>query len=1279
MMVKLGRRALLRALCVTLFALTLVILGTLSSELAYAATVRYATPGGLTSGACDSWANACDLQRALTVALSGDEIWVQQGTHTPTTGTDRTATFRLKNGVALYGGFVGTETLRTQRNWVTNVTTLSGEIGAPGISDNSYHIVTGTDFGSTGSLNSTAILDGFTISGGNANGDSNLNYDIGGGLCNCGNTYGKSASPTVRNIIFSNNAASYAGGALFNWYGSSPTLTNVTFSNNTAVSLGGAMDNYRQANPTLTNVTFMDNTTNGWGGALSARGAGGAIEGSNPTLINVTFTRNSAWEGGAIHHEENSNPVLTNVTLVNNSARNAGGAISNINTGTPGDYSGFAYVRNSIVWGNTAPTSPQIQNDPSDSARVIYSDVQGGYAGTGNISTDPLLGVLGNYGGATQTIPILAGSPAIDTASDSVCPATDQRGVLRPQGAHCDMGAYEFIPQIFKLAPSPITYTIGATITYDIRINLAEGVTQNLVVTDTLPSVPAGGLVYVSHQVITTAAASNGHLIADFNGTVTPSPIFTNSSPTLLFDFGSPTTPTDNDPTNKAFLLRLVVRVADVPGNQAGSTLTNSAALRYTGADNVSGGSQVVTVVEPKMEIGKTITPNRAAANDTVTFTLVVTNSGTSAAYDVIVGDPLSNNYFTAITEGTTPTGFTFGKVPGPTTTTVQYTNGTLAAGDSATFTFNAALTAGAPPDLVIANTASITQAKTLPAGIPNARNEPTVSASATLTVTVPDLAVTKTDGVNRALPGQTLVYTITVSNIGGRDATGVVLTDTISAYTTFVSASGSYSRNGNTLTWSAFDLGSGLSTTRWVTVTVTSPLSPNVLSITNTARAADDGAHGADPTPADDIASDTDPTFYRDYFPWISRMAPPTPTPTPTRTSTPTPSITPTPTPTRVMIAPQGMVSDLANDHLYLVSNGDGSVDIFKESTLTNNALPLKKVAVGRGPFGIGLINNKVYVANYGSDTVSVIDVASMNKTKDIALGTCGRNGQNGGQPAHLAVDSNNNMVYVALHASARVAVIDSTADTLAQCIPVTSDGANFGGTFGIAVDAYSSSVFVGNRDTFDLWRIDDQTHAASRVKNFAADGNGGSPFYIGVNDKTGKLFVIVGFYIGGNMVPNRLYVYDIDASGNLLNETVVSVGNTDDGGYVLQSQCSAMIFIAEMADNQLRILNGDLTQYAALTPSGGLIDNGPFGLLENVVLSRIYVSNKTAGTLRVLNECPGPVGPSKQIVVPTRIRAATSPARIATPLPRTPTATATRTTTPTPRLAVTPRATPR
>src|SRR5262249_55988200 len=108
-----------------------------------------------------SWANAfTSLQSALTNASvhPGDQILGARGTYTPTSGTGRTASFVLDAGVAVYGGFAGTETALSQRNVATNVTTLSGDIGTVGdSSDNSYHVVTSSK------LDKTAILDGFTI------------------------------------------------------------------------------------------------------------------------------------------------------------------------------------------------------------------------------------------------------------------------------------------------------------------------------------------------------------------------------------------------------------------------------------------------------------------------------------------------------------------------------------------------------------------------------------------------------------------------------------------------------------------------------------------------------------------------------------------------------------------------------------------------------------------------------------------------------------------------------------------------------------------------------------------------------------------------------------------------------------------------------------------------------------------------------------------------------------------------------------------------------------
>ena len=408
----------------------------------------YAKPSATGSGDCSSWANACDLQYALNGAASGSEIWVMKGTYKPTTGTDRTVTFQLKSGVALYGGFAGTETSLSQRDWTTNVTVLSGDIGVVGNpSDNSYHVVTGSG------TDITAVLDGFTVRDGNANGVSYPD-NAGSGMDNV------AGSPRVRNDTFSGNSA-VAGGGMYN-NGSSPTLTNVTFTSNSAND-GGGMENESSSSPTLTNVTFTSNFANNGGGMLNGN--------SSPTLTNVTFTSNSASTDGGGMYNSSSSPTLGNVTFSGNSANTDGGGMYNLgssptlanvtssgnsaNTDGGGMYNrgGSPAIRNTILWANTALAGgPQIYNDATSTATVNDSVVQGGCPAfstcLGIIPQDPHLGPLGDYGGATQTIPLLPGSSAIDAGNNVTCAAApvnnlDQRGVTRPQGAQCDIGSYE--------------------------------------------------------------------------------------------------------------------------------------------------------------------------------------------------------------------------------------------------------------------------------------------------------------------------------------------------------------------------------------------------------------------------------------------------------------------------------------------------------------------------------------------------------------------------------------------------------------------------------------------------------------------------------------------------------------------------------------------------------------------------------------------------------------------------------------------------------------------
>jgi len=213
-----------------------------------------ATPGG--DGL--SWETAYnDLQDALDEIVRLGmvrEIWVTAGTYKPDRVTgDRTATFRLDKGIEIYGGFTGGETQLEQRDPAANVTVLSGDIGVEGDgSDNSYHVVTFKD------TRVGALIDGFTITGGNANGAEDVDKN-GGGM------YNYLSNPTLTNCIFKGNSATDNGGAVYScdkW--KLLTLANCIFSDNMA-GKGGAI--YLNCRARMANCTFNGNSAN-WGGGI---------------------------------------------------------------------------------------------------------------------------------------------------------------------------------------------------------------------------------------------------------------------------------------------------------------------------------------------------------------------------------------------------------------------------------------------------------------------------------------------------------------------------------------------------------------------------------------------------------------------------------------------------------------------------------------------------------------------------------------------------------------------------------------------------------------------------------------------------------------------------------------------------------------------------------------------------------------------------------------------------------------------------------------------------
>jgi len=207
-----------------------------------------------------SWTTAFqDLQLALADA-SCTEIRVAAGTYYPTSGNDYFATFWLRSGVEIYGGYPdGGGPLPAPAD---NPTILDGDIAGD---YNSMHIVTGDQ------TDATAVLDGFHIVNGEAFGDGPIS---GGGISIVG------GSPTLRNLVLSGNASNGGGGGIY-LFDSSPTLTDITISDSGGPSgnlLGGGLRNDGDSSPVLTRVTFASNMGD-YGGGMYVGGGSPSLSG----------------------------------------------------------------------------------------------------------------------------------------------------------------------------------------------------------------------------------------------------------------------------------------------------------------------------------------------------------------------------------------------------------------------------------------------------------------------------------------------------------------------------------------------------------------------------------------------------------------------------------------------------------------------------------------------------------------------------------------------------------------------------------------------------------------------------------------------------------------------------------------------------------------------------------------------------------------------------------------------------------------------------------------
>jgi hypothetical protein len=272
----------------------------------------------------------------------------------------------------------------------------------------------------------TVVISGLTIAHGSAPG---FNSGAGGGIANRGTL-------TVTNGTFVSNEAFFGGGI---WNTGTLTLANSTFSGNGGTRGGGISNS---GTLTVMDSTFSNNAVVNYASGLSpVTSLGGAISNAGSlTITNSTFSANTSQQSGAAINSGGSATTtltVTNGTFSDNDAPVGGGIASN---------SGTVILRNTIM--NRSPCGA---SNMIDGGHNLDSGTTCPFSETNDSrsNADPLLGPLQGNGGPAKTHALLTGSPAIDRipvaggSCNGTGVTTDQRGVSRPQGTACDIGAFE--------------------------------------------------------------------------------------------------------------------------------------------------------------------------------------------------------------------------------------------------------------------------------------------------------------------------------------------------------------------------------------------------------------------------------------------------------------------------------------------------------------------------------------------------------------------------------------------------------------------------------------------------------------------------------------------------------------------------------------------------------------------------------------------------------------------------------------------------------------------
>ena len=345
-------------------------------------------------------------------------------------------------------------------------------------------IISGTTTGRGGAIYNagTLVVRDSTLAGNSASNRGGAIYNLLGKV-------------TLQNSVLSDNSSLNGNGGAVHSDGDNVATSLIvqacTFSDNRAAAYSGGGIGSLYSTLVVTNSTFSDN--------LSSAGGGGIYASSGTlTVQNSTFSDNQAAgadsKGGGIQNDD-ATLTLQNSTFYSNAATTGGGLYND----------GALYYYNTLIGGS--PSGGDCNTVyPWQIQHNVRNLVQDGSC-SAELSGDPLLDSLADNGGGTLTHALLPGSPAIDAGDPATCLPTDQRSIVRPQGARCDIGAVEAPPQsILALAKSVIPAAevpYHGVVTYTLVLSNTGAMSDTQVVlTDTLPAGVSFGQWRVNHGAI---------------------------------------------------------------------------------------------------------------------------------------------------------------------------------------------------------------------------------------------------------------------------------------------------------------------------------------------------------------------------------------------------------------------------------------------------------------------------------------------------------------------------------------------------------------------------------------------------------------------------------------------------------------------------------------------------------------------------------------------------------------------------------------------------------